>query len=80
MESSFGTVGERSVLPLNHGFTLCVLFDTTSVRCPAMRDLTWLVMMSSASPFGPPPRVRVSYVTPLEMTATAAQAAARRTQ
>src|SRR2546430_2037336 len=36
------TGGEKSSLPLNHGFTVCWSAETTSVRWPGMSERTWL--------------------------------------
>src|SRR6266576_2003924 len=36
------TGGEKSSLPLNHGFTVCWSDDCTSMRWPGMSERTWL--------------------------------------
>src|SRR5438034_2996703 len=67
------TGGEKSSLPLNHGFTVCWSDESTSVRWPGMSERTWLVSTSSVS-VSPAARHSASRQLP---SATAAREAAR---
>src|SRR3989442_83300 len=49
------TGGEKSSLPLNHGFTVCWSDETTSVRWPGMSERTWLASTCPASASSPAP-------------------------
>src|SRR6185503_16784474 len=76
MESRLGTSGDRSIRPLNHGFTLCWFVDATSVRCPGISDRTWLVTSSSVIECDPVFRDSVANVRALLTIAIETPAAA----
>src|SRR6266576_3976253 len=62
------TGGEKSSLPLNHGFTVCWSEETTSVRWPGMSERTWLASTCPASASSPA-RLKASRQLPTAITA-----------
>src|ERR1700735_329466 len=45
--SKSATAGDTSAWPENHGFTVCLSVDTTSIRCSGISERTWALNNSS---------------------------------
>src|SRR5712671_499252 len=71
------TGGEKSSLPLNHGFTVCWSDETTSVRWPGMSERTWLASTCPESASSPA-RLKASRQLPTATVASEAASASQR--